>query len=59
MATTRKFQDMLNEYLTYDMLKEEFLKRHWLLSNIEIDDGWKGGTLPVPFKGAQASSLKF
>lgn len=59
MATTRTFQDMLNEYLTYDMLKEEFLKRHWLLQNIEIDEGWKGGTLPVPFKGAQASSLKF
>lgn len=59
MSTTRTFQDMLNEYLTYDMLKEELLQRHWLLSNIEIDDGWKGGTLPVPFKGAQASSLKF
>ncbi len=59
MSTTRTFQDMLNEYLTYDMLKEELLMRHWLLSNIEIDDGWKGGTLPVPFKGAQSSSLKF
>ena len=57
--TTRTFQDMLNEYLTYDMLKEELLMRHWLLSNIDIDDGWKGGTLPVPFKGGQASSLKF
>ena len=59
MSTNRTFQDMLNEYLTYDMLKEELLQRHWLLSNIEIDDGWKGGTLPVSFKGAQASSLKF
>lgn len=59
MATNRTFQDMLNEYLTYDLLKEELLMRHWLLSNVEIDDGWKGGTLPVPFKGAQASSLKF
>ena len=59
MSTTRTFQDMLNEYLTYDLLKEEFLKRSWLLQNIEIDEGWKGGTLPVPFKGAQASSLKF
>lgn len=59
MATTRTFQDMLNEYLTYDMLKEELLMRHWLLSNVDIDDGWKGGTLPVPFKGAQSSSLKF
>lgn len=59
MATTRTFQDMLNEYLTYELLKEELLKRSWLFSNIEIDEGWKGGTLPVPFKGAQASSLKF
>jgi len=58
-ATDRTFQDMLNEYLTYDLLKEEFLKRSWLLSNIEVDEGWKGGTLPVPFKGAQASSMKF
>ena len=59
MATNRTFQDMLNEYLTYDLLKEEFVKRNWLLSNVEIDDGWKGGTLPVPFKGAQSSSMKF
>jgi hypothetical protein len=63
MATTRTFQDMLNEYLTYDLLKEEYTKRSWLMSELkaagQIDEGWKGGTLPVPFKGAQASSLKF
>ncbi len=59
MATTRSFNSMLNEYLAIDLLKGEFLKRDWLLSNVEKDDGWKSGTLPVPFKGAQASSLKF
>lgn len=59
MATTRSFNSMLNEYLAIDLLKQEFLKRDWLLSKVEKDDGWKAGTLPVPFKGAQASSLKF
>ena len=43
MATTRTFQSMLNEYLTYDLLKEELIKRDWLLSNIQKDEGF--GTL--------------
>lgn len=59
MATTRSFQDMLNEYLSYDLMKEELIKRDWLLSNMEVEDGWKGGTIPVPFEGAAASSLKY
>ena len=60
MATTRSttFQSMLNEYLTMDLMKEELIKRDWLLSNIEHDSGWKGGTLPVPFYGTMASSIK-
>jgi len=59
MGTTRSFQAMLNEYLSYDLMKEELIKRDWLLSNIEVEDGWKGGTIPVPFEGAAASSLKY
>lgn len=59
MATTRTFQDMLNEYLTYDLLKEELVKRDYLLTKIEKDQGWKGGTLPVPFKAAGASSVSY
>lgn len=59
MATDRSFNDMLNEYLAIDLLRQEFVKRTWLLEKVEKDDGWKGGTLPVPFKGAQASSIKF
>lgn len=58
MATTRSFSDMLNEYLTYDLLKEELLPRDWLLNAIEKDNSWKGGTLVVPFQGAKASSIK-
>ncbi len=58
MATTRTFQDMLNEYLPNKLLKEELIKRDYLLSNIEKDDKWKGGKLIVPFKAAGASSIK-
>jgi len=49
---------MLNEYLPNKLLKEELLKRDYILSNIEKDDKWKGGKLIVPFKGAGASSVK-
>ncbi len=42
MATTQTFQTMLNDYLTYDLLKEEYIKRDWLLTNVEKDNGWKG-----------------
>lgn len=59
MATTTSFSTMLNEYLTNDLVREEIIKQDWLLSNIEHDSSWKGGTMPVPFEGAQASSVKF
>jgi hypothetical protein len=59
MGTTRTFQAMLNEYLSNDLMKEELVKRDWLLSNIEQDNDWKGGNMPVPFQGAQATSVKF
>lgn len=59
MATTRSFNDMLNEYLTMDLMREEWAKRDYFYSKVEKDEGWKGGTLPVPFEGASASSVKF
>lgn len=59
MATTRSFNDMLNEYLAYDLLKHETIKRNFLLNRVEVDENWKGGTLVVPFKGGQASSFKY
>lgn len=59
MATTRTFQDMLNEYLPNELLKEEFVKRDYLLSKIEKDNSWLGGNLVVPFKAAGASSVSF
>lgn len=59
MGTTRSFSTMLNEYLPNELLKEEFIKRDYCLSNVERDDNWKGGNLVVPFKSAGASSIAF
>lgn len=59
MSTDRTFQAMLNEYLPNELLKEEIVKRDYFLQNCEKDNNWKGGKLIVPFKGAQASSVRF
>lgn len=59
MATDRQFQDMLNEYLPNEMLKEELIQRDYVLQQVQRDDSWKGGNLVVPFKGASASSVRF
>jgi hypothetical protein len=66
MATTRSFQAMLNDYLPNELLKEEIIKRDWLLTNVEKDDGWQGASSTnneaayiVPFVGAGASSVEF
>jgi hypothetical protein len=59
MGTTRSFQTMLNQYLPNELLREELVKRDWILQNVERDDSWKGGDLVVPFRGARASSVAF
>ncbi len=65
MGTTRTFQAMLNDFLPNDLLKEEMIKRDFLLNKVEKDDTWigasaasgNGGNLIVPFKAAGASSV--
>lgn len=59
MATTRTFSTMLNDYLTNEIMAAEIVKRDYVLQNVETDNGWKGGTLPVPFQGNYASSISF
>jgi len=59
MATTRVFQDMLNEYLPNRLLAEELVKRDYILQKCQKDNNWKGGTVIVPFKGAYPSSVSF
>lgn len=66
MATTRTFQAMLNDFLPNKLLKEELVKRDYVLSRVEKDDSWigasgssgNGGNLIVPFKAAGASSVE-
>ena len=58
MSTTRSFQSMLNDYLPNKMLKEEMIKRDYILSEVEKDDTWEGGKIIVPFKAAGASSIR-
>lgn len=59
MGTRRNFQDMLNEYLPNSLLREELIKRDYMLTKMARDNRWKGGNLIVPFKGASASSVRF
>lgn len=59
MATLNDFSAMLNEYLPNELLKEEFIKRDYLLNKVEKDNNWRGGDLIVPFEGASASSVSF
>lgn len=56
---------MLNDFLPNELLKEEMVKRDFLLNKVEKDDTWigasgasgNGGNLIVPFKAAGASSV--
>lgn len=65
MSTSRTFQAMLNDFLPNELLKEEMVKRDYLLNKVEKDDTWigasgasgNGGNLIVPFKAAGASSV--
>lgn len=58
-GTNVSFNEMLKEYLPYDLLREEMTKRDYFLSKVEFDTNWKGGELKVPFKGGNASSVAY
>lgn len=58
-GTTSSFSAMLNEYLPNELLKEELIKRDYLLQKVEKDNNWLGGALNVPFEGGVASSVSF
>lgn len=59
MATNRDFASMLNQYLPLDLLKNEYMKRDYLMQKVTHDESWKGGDLIVPFEGQHASSVEF
>lgn len=57
MSTARNFSAMLNEYTPNKLLKDELLKRTWMLDNVERDDSWGGSNIIVPFRANKPSSL--
>ena len=58
MATTRNFQNMLNQYLPNRLLRLEMLRRDYILKTSQKDQKWRGGAIQVPFKGTGASSVR-
>lgn len=58
-STTRSFSAMLNEYLPNELMREELLKRDYLLNKVDKDNNWLGGNLIIPFEGGVASSVAF
>lgn len=59
MAIDRSFNDMLLDYVPESLLKNEVVKKDWFLSNVQIVDGWAGGSMEVAFKEAAASSIAY
>lgn len=55
-ATT--FNNMINEYLPYDLLMQEFQEKNWLLKNSNMIEGWLGDTLVIPYQSTLPSSVK-
>lgn len=59
MVTLASFSNMLNEYLYYELLFEEMVRRNYLLQKVQKDTNWKGGNLVVPFEGNMATSYSY
>jgi hypothetical protein len=59
MSLDSNFNNMLNEYLAVDLLKNELKKQDYFLSKVDMDESAKGGSVIVPFEGQYASSIAF
>ena len=59
MATTATFSNMLNEFVNEELLFNELVKRDWMMSNLEQEKNWLGGSYIIPFIGAVGSSVAF
>ncbi len=59
MVTLASFSNMLNEYLYYELLFEEMVRRNYFLQKVQKDTNWKGGNLVVPFEGNMATSYSY
>lgn len=59
MVTLASFSNMLNEYLYYELLFEEMVRRNYFLQKVTKDTNWHGGTLVVPFEGNMGTSYSY
>ena len=59
MSTVSSFDNMLNEYITLDLMTNELIKRDYVLQKVDRDDSWKFGSIPVPFEGQKATTIAF
>jgi hypothetical protein len=57
--TLTTFDNMLKDYMPYELLFEEVMKRDYFLLNVEKDQSWCEGPLQVPFMGGHASSFAY
>lgn len=54
---TASYNDMLNDHLHYDLLKEKLEKKNYIWKTLEHDDDVSGDII-VPFESSRASSVK-
>lgn len=59
MAITTTFDEMLNEKLHPELLKNEVINRVDILKKIDRDDSWKGGDYTIGFREARGGSIQF
>lgn len=57
-VSTQNLNNLLKEFLTYDLLMTEVINRSYLLQKVNKKGDWKGGPIPVVFEAAAASSFR-
>ena len=69
--TSSEFNSMLKTYMPYELLTEDLKRRNYFWNKVKKDENWRGGnayssaaegnggSLIVPFEGAEASSMSF
>lgn len=57
--TNADFNQMLKDYMPYDLLFEEVMKRDFFLSRVAKDQSWMGGPMQISFMGGSASSIAY
>jgi hypothetical protein len=55
--TTASFDAVLKRYMPYELLVEELKAYNYFWNKVQKKQGWKGGTLEIPFESGAASSL--